>query len=145
MTLRVFMIILLSATMLAQEPSPFGPPPNKEAPAPGVSFERLRQAGELLEWAEVFGASYGTPKAQVMDLIEAGTDVLFDIDWQGARSLKRRLYFSAPAASLISSSQSCGSEDRIRRSHMTRATPAGWSPSSRSSSVRRRFRCQRSE
>jgi guanylate kinase len=54
-------------------------------------FERHRQAGELLEWAEVFGASYGTPKAQVLDLIDAGTDVVFDIDWQGARQLKRQL------------------------------------------------------
>ena len=38
-----------------------------------------------------------------------------------------------------------GRSDRIRRSHMTRATPAGWRPSSRSSRVRRRLRCQRSE
>jgi guanylate kinase len=56
-----------------------------------AEFGRRRQAGELLEWAEVFGASYGTPKAQVLDLIESGTDIVFDIDWQGARQLKRRL------------------------------------------------------
>jgi guanylate kinase len=56
-----------------------------------AEFERRKQGGELLEWAEVFGASYGTPKAHVLELIEAGTDVLFDIDWQGARSLKRQL------------------------------------------------------
>ena len=56
-----------------------------------AEFDRRRQAGELLEWAEVFGASYGTPKAQVLDMIEAGTDVIFDIDWQGARQLKRQL------------------------------------------------------
>jgi guanylate kinase len=56
-----------------------------------AEFDRRKQAGELLEWAEVFGSRYGTPKAQVLDLIEAGTDVLFDIDWQGARSLKRQL------------------------------------------------------
>jgi guanylate kinase len=56
-----------------------------------AEFDHRKQAGELLEWAEVFGASYGTPKAQVLDLIEAGTDVLFDIDWQGTRSLKRQL------------------------------------------------------
>jgi guanylate kinase len=56
-----------------------------------AEFERRRQAGELLEWAEVFGASYGTPKAHVLELIEAGRDVVFDIDWQGARSLKRQL------------------------------------------------------
>ncbi len=56
-----------------------------------AEFERLKRARKLLEWAEVFSESYGTPKAQVLELIEAGTDVLFDVDWQGARSLKRRL------------------------------------------------------
>jgi guanylate kinase len=56
-----------------------------------AEFERRRQAGDLLEWAEVFGASYGTPKAQVLDLIEAGTDIVLDIDWQGAQQLKRQL------------------------------------------------------
>jgi guanylate kinase len=54
-------------------------------------FEHLRSGGMLLEWARVFGESYGTPKAQVLELVEAGTDVVFDIDWQGARSLKRQL------------------------------------------------------
>jgi guanylate kinase len=54
-------------------------------------FERLRRGRRLLEWAEVHGECYATPKAQVVELIEAGTDVLFDVDWQGARSLKRRL------------------------------------------------------
>ncbi len=56
-----------------------------------AQFDRLRRARKLLEWAEVFGESYGTPKARVLEMVEAGTDVLFDIDWQGARQLKRRL------------------------------------------------------
>ncbi|HEY7549771.1 MAG TPA: guanylate kinase [Hyphomicrobiaceae bacterium] len=56
-----------------------------------AEFERLKRGRKLLEWAVVFGESYATPKAQVLDLIEAGTDVLFDVDWQGARSLKRQL------------------------------------------------------
>ena len=56
-----------------------------------AEFDRLKRARKLLEWAEVFGESYGTPKARVLDLMEEGTDVLFDIDWQGARSLKKRL------------------------------------------------------
>lgn len=56
-----------------------------------AEFERLKRGRKLLEWAEVFGESYATPKAQVLDLVEAGTDVLFDVDWQGARSLKRQL------------------------------------------------------
>ena len=56
-----------------------------------AEFQRRRQAGELLEWAEVFGASYGTPRAEVLDLIESGMDIVFDIDWQGARQLERQL------------------------------------------------------
>ena len=56
-----------------------------------AEFERLKRARKLLEWADVFGESYGTPKARVLELMEEGTDVLFDIDWQGARSLKKRL------------------------------------------------------
>jgi guanylate kinase len=56
-----------------------------------AEFERKKRAGELLEWAEVFGESYATPKAQVLELVEAGTDVMFDIDWQGALQLKRRM------------------------------------------------------
>jgi guanylate kinase len=55
-----------------------------------AAFERMRDAGELLEWASVHGNLYGTPKAAVMDLLAAGKDVLFDIDWQGAQQLKER-------------------------------------------------------
>ena len=56
-----------------------------------AEFEGKKRAGELLEWAEVFGESYATPKAQVLELVEAGTDVVFDIDWQGARQLERQM------------------------------------------------------
>jgi guanylate kinase len=55
-----------------------------------AAFERMRDAGELLEWASVHGNFYGTPKTAVMDLLAAGKDVLFDIDWQGAQQLKER-------------------------------------------------------
>jgi guanylate kinase len=54
-------------------------------------FERLKSAGELLEWAEVHGNCYATPKAAVQAALDAGDDVLFDIDWQGARQLKERM------------------------------------------------------
>lgn len=55
-----------------------------------AAFERMRDDGELLEWASVHGNFYGTPKAAVMDLLAGGKDVLFDIDWQGAQQLKER-------------------------------------------------------
>jgi guanylate kinase len=50
-------------------------------------FGRLRDRGDLLEYAEVFGNFYGTPKRPVMDALQAGRDVLFDIDWQGTQQL----------------------------------------------------------
>lgn len=59
-------------------------------------FEAMIAAGELLEWAEVNGQLYGTPKAPVMAALEAGKDVMFDIDWQGARQIAEH----APADSV---------------------------------------------
>ena len=56
-----------------------------------AEFERLKAAGELLEWAHVHGNLYATPKAPVAAALDAGEDVLFDIDWQGARQVKERL------------------------------------------------------
>jgi guanylate kinase len=50
-------------------------------------FARLRDRGELLEYAEVFGNFYGTPKRPVTEALQAGRDVLFDIDWQGTQQL----------------------------------------------------------
>ena len=51
------------------------------------SFERMREHGELLEWAEVHGNYYGTPRAPVEKALAQGRDVLFDIDWQGTEQL----------------------------------------------------------
>ncbi|WP_332818688.1 guanylate kinase [Sphingopyxis sp.] len=51
------------------------------------TFKRMAADGEFLEWAHVFGHRYGTPRARVDELLEAGKDVLFDIDWQGAQQL----------------------------------------------------------
>ncbi len=51
------------------------------------AFDAMIAAGEFLEWAEVHNQRYGTPKAPVMAALEAGKDVLFDIDWQGAEKI----------------------------------------------------------
>ena len=56
-----------------------------------AEFARLQAAGELLEWAEVHGNLYATPEAAVLDALKAGVDVLFDIDWQGARQIRERM------------------------------------------------------
>jgi guanylate kinase len=47
------------------------------------------QGGEMLEHAHVFGHFYGSPMAPVKAAIEAGRDVLFDVDWQGAQQIAR--------------------------------------------------------
>ncbi len=51
------------------------------------TFKQMAADGEFLEWAHVFGHRYGTPRARVEELLDAGKDVLFDIDWQGAQQL----------------------------------------------------------
>jgi guanylate kinase len=51
-------------------------------------FDAMVKSGEFLEHATVFGNKYGTPRAPVMAALEAGKDVLFDIDWQGTQQLK---------------------------------------------------------
>jgi len=49
------------------------------------------EAEEFLEWAEVFGHHYGTPKAQIKAGLKDGRDFLFDIDWQGTQQLYQRM------------------------------------------------------
>src|SRR3569833_894975 len=53
-----------------------------------ADFDRMVEAGEFVEWAHVFGHRYGTPKAPVKQALRQGRDILFDIDWQGARQLE---------------------------------------------------------
>lgn len=54
-------------------------------------FFEMRDQGELLEWAEVFGNLYGTPRLPVEDALAKGRDVLFDIDWQGTQQLQQAM------------------------------------------------------
>ena len=60
-------------------------------------FDQMIAADEFLEYATVFGNSYGTPKADVLALLDAGRDVLFDIDWQGTQQIT-----AAAASDLVS-------------------------------------------
>jgi guanylate kinase len=53
-------------------------------------FDAMIARGELLEWAQVFGNGYGTPRAPVEKALAAGRDVLFDIDWQGTQQLREK-------------------------------------------------------
>lgn len=54
-------------------------------------FETMRDGGELLEYAEVHGNFYGTPREPVEAALGKGKDVLFDIDWQGTRQLHEKM------------------------------------------------------
>ncbi|MEX0408427.1 guanylate kinase [Aquibium sp. LZ166] len=54
-------------------------------------FEYLRDNDELLEWAEVHGNFYATPREPAERAIAEGRDMLFDIDWQGAEQLRERM------------------------------------------------------
>jgi guanylate kinase len=57
-----------------------------------AAFDRMVAAGELLEWAHALGRhSYGTPRAPVAEALRAGNDVVFVIDWQGHRQLRKVL------------------------------------------------------
>jgi guanylate kinase len=54
-----------------------------------ADFAALQQTDQLLEWAEVHGNFYGTPRDQIDQAIHQGRDILLEIDWQGARQVKR--------------------------------------------------------
>lgn len=71
-------------------------------------FEQMIAAGELLEWATVFGNSYGTPRKPVEEALAKGRDVLFDIDWQGTQQLAQameddlvRIFILPPSAEIL--------------------------------------------
>jgi len=53
-------------------------------------FAEMVENNEFLEYATVFGNSYGTPRAPVYEALEEGKDVLFDVDWQGTQQLHGR-------------------------------------------------------
>ncbi len=73
-----------------------------------TQFRYMRDNGELLEWASVFGNFYGTPRAPVEEAIASGRDMLFDIDWQGAQQLSEtmagdlvRVFILPPSAAAL--------------------------------------------
>ena len=54
-------------------------------------FDEMVEEGALLEYARVFGRSYGTPRGPVEVALATGRDIMFDIDWQGFRQLRAAL------------------------------------------------------
>ncbi len=55
-----------------------------------AQFDEMVEGGHFMEWATVFGHSYGTPKAHIRAGLKEGDDFLFDIDWQGTQQLYQR-------------------------------------------------------
>ena len=55
-----------------------------------AEFQRMVEADAFLEWADVHGSRYGSPRAPIDRALAEGRDVLFDIDWQGARDIARK-------------------------------------------------------
>lgn len=78
-------------------------------------FERMAENGEFLEHAEVFGNLYGTPREAVEARLAAGTDVLFDIDWQGAAQIRRNSVGYLVVSIFILPPDLNALEDRLRR------------------------------
>jgi guanylate kinase len=64
---------------------------------PEERFEAMREGNEFLEWAEVYGNYYGTPKAPIEAALVSGRDVIAELDIQGAMAVKR----ARPDATLI--------------------------------------------
>ena len=73
-----------------------------------ASFLEMAGEGAFHEWAKVFDHYYGTPKAEVDEALSDGRDVVFDIDWQGARALAKsapedvvRVFILPPSLALL--------------------------------------------
>jgi guanylate kinase len=101
-------------------------------------FGRMRDAGDLLEWAEVHGNLYATPAGPVEEALSAGKDVLFDIDWQGAAQIAKArrddvvlVFILAPSMAELRSRLERRAEDKAdviqRRLHNARDEIGHWS------------------
>jgi guanylate kinase len=80
----------VSVSMTTRQPRPGETDGEDYRFASPEAFEQAVERNELLEWANVFGNRYGTPRAPVFDALNRGEDMLFDIDWQGAQQLRER-------------------------------------------------------
>jgi guanylate kinase len=94
-------------------------------------FEAMVSGDELLEWATVFDNRYGTPRAPVEAALSAGTDVLFDIDWQGTQQLREKaradvvsVFILPPSAADLEKRLHTRAQDSdaVIRGRMSRAT-----------------------
>lgn len=101
-----------------------------------AAFDRLRRAGALLEWAEVHGACYGTPKRPVLRAIERGRNVVLSIDVEGARKIRQALGAQAVLVFLVPPSM-----ERLRARLIRRRTDAPADIRRRMAAAKRELAC----
>lgn len=101
-----------------------------------AAFERLRRAGQLLEWAKVHGAFYGTPARPVREMLARGRSVIMNIDVQGARKIRRALGKEAVLVFLLPPSM-----DQLRERLLRRHTETPAAIRHRLAAARRELSC----
>ena len=84
-----------------------------------AEFQRLIDQDSFLEWADVHGARYGSPRAPIDRALSEGRDVLFDIDWQGARDIAEKCPHDAVRVFILPPSL-----EELRRRLVTRSQDA---------------------
>src|SRR5258708_10178906 len=90
MLLDCYSTIELSISVTTRKPRPGEVEGRDYRFIDGRSFDAMVARGDLLEWAEVFGSRYGTPRAPRERALAMGRDALFDIDWQGTQQLREK-------------------------------------------------------
>ena len=101
-----------------------------------AAFQRLRRSGQLLEWATVHDAYYGTPRRPVMRALARGGDIVLSIDVQGARQVRRALGTQAVLIFLLPPSM-----NRLRSRLMRRRTETPAAIRRRLAAARRELAC----
>ena len=92
-----------------------------------AEFQRLIEADAFLEWANVHGNLYGSPRAPVDRALAEGRDVLFDIDWQGAQQIRAML--EPPSSTMCSSTTTSTAPMRSWPTSIMRSGRAGFATS----------------
>ena len=87
MLMKEFDDVVLSVSATTREPRPNETDGVDYHFRSEIEFKTRSRNREFLEWAKVFDRYYGTPRADTVAQLEAGNDVLFDVDWQGADAL----------------------------------------------------------
>jgi len=114
----------VSVSMTTRQPRPGETDGVDYVFADAETFGAAAKRGALLEWATVFDNQYGTPKAPVDAALSHGRDMLFDIDWQGARQLRERATDDVVSVFILPPSGMELEQRLIRRAQDSRETVA---------------------